>query len=61
MLLRRCRYHMLQLVEELAAVTNRQLIPVECNNVLNYDNYLSEWMPMYNIAYLDSLWCVYYV
>ena len=42
MLLRRCRYHMLQLVEELAAVTNRQLILAECNNVLNYDNYLSE-------------------
>ena len=42
MLLRRCMYHMLQLAEELAVVTNRQLIPTERNNVLNYEDYLSE-------------------
>ena len=42
MLLRRCRYHILQLAEELAIVTNRQLTLVECNNVLNYEDYLSE-------------------
>ena len=36
MILRRSRYHMLQLAEELAATTNRQLTPVEHNNVLNY-------------------------
>ena len=42
MLLRRCRYHMLQLAEELATATNRQLTPAERNNVLNYEDYLSE-------------------
>ena len=42
MLLRRCKYHMLQLVEELATATNRQLTPVECNNILNYEDHLSE-------------------
>ena len=42
MLLRRCMYHMLQLAEELAVVTNRQLTPTERNNVLNYEDYLSE-------------------
>ncbi|KAK9998182.1 hypothetical protein SO802_017785 [Lithocarpus litseifolius] len=42
MLLRRCRYHMLQLVEELAAATNMQLTLARCNNVLNYEDYLSE-------------------
>ena len=42
MILRRSRYHMLQLAEELAAATNRQLTPAECNNVLNYEDYLSE-------------------
>ena len=42
MILRRSRYHMLQLVEELAAATNRQLTPAERNNVLNYEDYLSE-------------------
>ena len=42
MLLRRCKYHMLQLTEELAVVTNRQLTPIERNNVLNYEDYLSE-------------------
>ena len=42
MLLRRYRYHMLQLVEELAAITNWQLTPAECNNVFNYEDYLLE-------------------
>ena len=42
MILRRSRYHMLQLVEELAAAMNRQLTPAERNNVLNYEDYLSE-------------------
>ena len=42
MILRRSRYHMLQLAEELAAATNRQLTPVERNNVLNYEDYLLE-------------------
>ena len=42
MILCRSRYHMLQLVEELAAATNRQLTPSECKNVLNYEDYLSE-------------------
>ena len=37
MILRRSRYHMLQLAEELAAATNRQLTPAERNNVLNYE------------------------
>ena len=42
MILRRSKYHMLQLAEELATATNRQLTPVERNNVLNYEYYLSE-------------------
>ena len=42
MILRRSKYHMLQLAEELAAATNRKLTPVERNNVLNYKDYLSE-------------------
>ena len=42
MILRRSRYHMLQLAEKLAATTNRQLTPAERNNVLNYEDYLSE-------------------
>ena len=41
MILRRSKYHMLQLVKELAAATNRQLTPTERNNVLNYEDYLS--------------------
>ena len=41
-ILRRSRYHMLQLAEELAAATNRQLTPTERNNVLNYEDYLSK-------------------
>ena len=46
MLLRRSRYHMLPLAEELATAANKQLTPTERNNVLNYDPYLSEWIPM---------------
>ena len=42
MILHRSKYHMLQLAEELAATTNRQLTPAERNNVLNYEDYLSE-------------------
>ena len=60
MLRHRCKYHILQLAEKLAAATNRQFTP-ERNNVLNYKSYLLEWMPMYDIAYLGSMWCVYYV
>nr|POE96206.1 hypothetical protein CFP56_59993 [Quercus suber] len=41
-ILRRSRYHMLQLAEELAAVTKRQLTQAERNNVFNYEDYLSE-------------------
>ena len=61
MLLRRCRYHMLQLAEKLATTTNRQLTPAKRNNVLNYKDYLLKWIPMYYIAYLGSMGCVYYV
>ena len=42
MIVCRSMYHMLQLAEELAAITNRQLTPAERNNVLNYEDYLSE-------------------
>ena len=42
MILRRSRYHMLKLAEELAAVMNGQLTPAEHNNVLNYEDYLLE-------------------
>ena len=42
MILRRSKYHVLQLAEELAAATNRQLSPAERNNVLNYEDYPSE-------------------
>ena len=42
MILYRSRYHMLQLAEELAATTNRQLTLAERNNVLDYKDYLSE-------------------
>ena len=49
MILRRSRYHMLQLAEELATATNRQLTPAERNNVLNYKDYLSEWMPIWYV------------
>ena len=42
MILHRSRYHMLQLAEELATATNRQLTPAKRNNVLNYEDYLSE-------------------
>ena len=46
---------MLQLVEELATATNRQLTPAKCNNVLNYEDYLSEWMPMRYVYYVYEL------
>ena len=49
MILHRSRYHMLQLAEKLATATNRQLIPAERNNVLNYKDYLSEWMPIWYV------------
>ena len=42
MILHRSRYHMLQLAEELAAATNRQLTPAKRNNVFNYEDYLSK-------------------
>ena len=42
MILYRSRYHMLLLAEELAAAMNKQLTPAERNNVLNYEDYLSE-------------------
>ena len=41
-ILHRSRYHTLQLAEELATVTKRQLTPAERNNVLTYEDYLSE-------------------
>ena len=41
-ILRRSRYHTLQLAEKLAAATKRQLTPAERNNVLTYEDYLSE-------------------
>ena len=55
MILRRSRYHMLQLVEELAATTNRQLTLAKRNNVLNYEDYLLEWMPMWCVSYIYKL------
>ena len=42
MLLRKCRYHMLQHAEELAAAANRQLTQAKRNNVLNYEDCLLE-------------------
>ena len=42
MVLCRCKYLMLQLAEGLAVATNRQLTSTEHNNVLNYEDYLSE-------------------
>ena len=42
MILHRSRYHVLQLAEELAVATNGQLTLTERNNVLNYEDYLSE-------------------
>ena len=42
MLLRWSRYHMLQLVEDLATTTTRQLTPCERNSVLSYEPYQSE-------------------
>ena len=42
MLPRRCRYYMLQLTEEMATATQREFTPNERNNVLSYDEYLSD-------------------
>ena len=42
MLLRRCQYHLLQLAEEMATTTHRQLTEHERNNVLSYEMYLSD-------------------
>ena len=52
MILCRSRYHMLQLAEELAAATNQQLTPTKRNNVLNYEDYLSKWMPMWYVCFV---------
>jgi hypothetical protein len=42
LLLRRCRYYMLQLAKEMATATQRELTPNESNNVLGYEEYLSD-------------------
>ena len=42
MLLRRCRYYILKLAEEMATATQRELTDDERNNVLNYESYLSD-------------------
>ena len=42
MLLDHCWYYMLQLAEEMATATQKELIPNKRNNVLSYDEYLSE-------------------
>ena len=55
MILHKSKYHMLQLTEELATATNRQLTPAESNNVFNYEDYLSEWMPMWYVSYIYGL------
>ena len=55
MILRRSRYHMLQLAKELAATTNRQLTPLERNNVLNYEDYLSIML----VALVFNMQCMY--
>ena len=49
MIRRRSRYHMLQLAEELAVATNKQLTLMERNNVVNYEDYLLEWMPIWYV------------
>ena len=43
-------YHLLQLTEEQAIATNRQLTLAERNSVFSYEDYLSEWISIYNIA-----------
>ena len=40
MLLDHCWYYMLQLAEEMATATQKELTPNERNNVLSYDEYL---------------------
>ena len=42
MFLRRCKYHLLQLAKEQTVTTNRQLTQAKSNNVLSYEDYLSE-------------------
>ena len=42
LLLHRCCYYMLQLTEEMATTTQRELTPNEHNNVLSYEEYLSD-------------------
>ena len=42
MFLRRCKYHLLQLVEKQIAATNRQFTQAERNSVLSYKDYLFE-------------------
>jgi uncharacterized protein (UPF0216 family) len=42
MLLRLCRYYMLQLTKEMATATQKEFIPNERNNVLSYEEYLSD-------------------
>ena len=43
MLMRRCRYFMLQLATRMAEATGRQLTTSEHNNVLNNEKYLSDY------------------
>ena len=60
MLLRKCRYHMLQHAEELATAANRQLTQAERNNVLNYEDCLLEWMSMWlyvSVRYAMHAYC----
>ena len=42
MLLRCCRYYILQLAKKMATATKRELTPNEHNNVLSYEEYLSD-------------------
>ena len=42
LLLRRCRYYMLQLAKEMVIATQRELTPNESNNMLSYEEYLSD-------------------
>ncbi|KAG5529179.1 hypothetical protein RHGRI_029759 [Rhododendron griersonianum] len=43
MLLRRCRYYMLQLAREVAEANGRELTPRERSNVLANNKYLSDY------------------
>ena len=42
MFLHRCKYHLLELAEEQTVATNSQLTQAKSNNVLSYEDYLSE-------------------